>query len=125
MKSNHHGKNVRRWRKILGMNQEEFAEILNTTQSSISQLEQQSIIDKETLDKISKAISIPVNLLEECDHEDNKEKIVNFFNSGTQTVVETQVNNPLDTIITLYERIIKQTNEIAELKAEIDLLKKK
>lgn len=129
MKCTNRGENVRRWRSILSLTQEELAEKLNIAQPKVSNLEQQEVIDDEILEEISKAIGIPVKLLKECDHEDNMTKIINFFNSdsGTQTLIENQhqINNPIEKISELYERIVELTAKNIRLEAEMEQLKRK
>ncbi len=56
----HQGKNIKRFRDILGVKQETLAEKLEMTQQAFSKLEQKEQIDEKTLKKVAEILHIPV-----------------------------------------------------------------
>ncbi|XLL71686.1 XRE family transcriptional regulator, partial [Myroides odoratimimus] len=67
----HQGRNVKRFREMLGIKQEVLAFDLGDdwNQKKISLLEQKEIIDNNLLQQISKVLKIPVEAIENFDEE--------------------------------------------------------
>ena len=61
----HQGKNVRRFREMMGLKQEGFAYELGDdwTQKKVSLLEQKEIIEDELLEQIAKILKVPVEAI--------------------------------------------------------------
>ncbi|WP_306353863.1 helix-turn-helix domain-containing protein [Flavobacterium sp. '19STA2R22 D10 B1'] len=118
-KKNHHGRNIRRLREMLGVKQEAIAIELEMTQQNFSVLEQKEEIDDVVLDKIALALKVPVNAIKNM----NEESTINFINtfndnsSGIQGSYLDNTNNPtfnfnpLDKIVDLYERLVKEKED--------------
>ena len=107
----HHGKNIKRFREILGVKQETMAFELKMTQQAISKLEQKEEIEDDTLNKVAGILKIPVAALKNMSEESAFNVIANTFNSY-DTSVGNQSNfqcsfNPLDKIVELYERMLE------------------
>lgn len=112
----HHGKNVRRFREILGVKQEFIASELKMTQQAVSKLEQKEVIDDETLTKVAGVLKIPVEALKNFTEESAFNIVANTFNNhdtsigGEYTYHECSFN-PLDKIVELYERMLEMERE--------------
>ena len=107
----HQGKNIRRFRDILGIKQEILAVELNMTQQAVSKLEQKEVIDDETLNKVAGVLNIPVEAIKNMTDEAALNVVANTFNSY-DTSVGNQANfhctfNPIDKIVELYERLLE------------------
>ncbi len=65
----HHGKNIARFRQMLGMKQDLLASIMGDdwTQIKISRLEAKEEIEEGILDEVSKAMKIPVEAIKNFD----------------------------------------------------------
>ncbi len=128
----HQGKNVKRFREMLGMKQEGLAIHLGEDwhQKRVSLLESREVIEPEVLAKIAIVLNIPEEVIRSFDEE----SAVNYFNSfnGTSMDRETKkVNgkqyqdcsfNPLDKLIEaieenkmLYERLLASEREKVEM----------
>ena len=59
----HHGRNIRRFRKMLEIKQDSLAREIGVSQSRLSELESYSKIDDGLLEKTAKALNVPVALL--------------------------------------------------------------
>ncbi|WP_312899983.1 helix-turn-helix domain-containing protein [Chryseobacterium taichungense] len=119
----HQGRNVKRFREMLGIKQEALAFDLGEdwNQKKISLLEQKEVIEDPLLQKISEVLKIPVEAFQNFDEEQAINIISNTFHDeafignsgGTYNI------NPLEKIITLheekialYERMLKEKDEM-------------
>jgi transcriptional regulator with XRE-family HTH domain len=111
----HEGRNVKRIREILGIKQDALAMDLGLSQQAISQLEQKEALDGELLEKISKVLKVPVEAIKNF----NEDSAINFIastfnNSGLFNYNCTLSFNPVEKIIELYERMLKDKTEMIE-----------
>lgn len=119
----HQGRNVKRFREMLGIKQDALAADLGDdwNQQKISLLEQKETIEANLLRQISDALKIPVEAIENFDEEQAINIISNTFHD-TQGLINyspTFVNNPIDKLIqlheekiALYERMLKEKDEM-------------
>jgi len=116
----HEGRNVKRFREMLGIKQDALAYELGEdwNQKKVSMLEQKETIDETLLEQIAAVLKIPAEAIQNFDEE----KAVNFISSTfNDNAVGVIVNNynPLDQIIklhdekiALYERMLKEKEEM-------------
>ncbi len=116
----HEGRNIKRFREMLGIKQDALAFDLNMSQQAVSLLEQKETIDTPLLQKISALLKIPVEAIQNFDEEQAVNIIANtfgdhanFFNYGTMHI------HPIDKLIqlheekiALYERMLKEKDEM-------------
>ncbi len=119
----HQGRNVKRFREMLGIKQEALAFDLGNdwNQKKISMLEQKDRIDDDILNQISDALKIPVEAFQNFDEEQAINIISNTFHD-TQGLINynpTFNNNPIEKLIqlheekiVLYERMLKEKDEM-------------
>lgn len=122
----HQGRNVKRFREMLGIKQEALAFDLGEewNQKKISLLEQKDIIEDDLLKAISNALKIPVEAFQNFDEEQAINIISNTFNDGSflNTGHTPTFNvNPIDKLIqlheekiALYERMLKEKDEMMD-----------
>jgi len=111
-KTIHEGRNVKRIREILGIKQDALAMELGLSQQTISQLEQKEAIDKDMLEKIAKALKVSAEAIKNF----NEETTVNFISStfnhhDNSSVYGNYTFNPIEKVIELYERMIKEKDD--------------
>ncbi|MGB8192316.1 MAG: XRE family transcriptional regulator [Chitinophagaceae bacterium] len=120
-KTIHQGRNVKRFREMLGVKQEGLALELGDdwNQRKISLLEQKEVIEPEVLDEVAKALKVPADAIRNFDEEQALNVISNtfheaaFFNSsGTFNI------NPIDKWLEameenkrLYAALLKEKDE--------------
>lgn len=116
----HQGRNVKRFRDVLGVKQETLAAELNMTQQAFSKLEQKEVIDEKILIKVAEALHIPVEALKNMTDEAAVNIVANTFNShDTSTSISYYPTfNPIDKVIELYERMLKNEQEKVRLLQE-------
>lgn len=125
----HHGKNVARFRQMLGIKQEALANLLNDdwTQVNISRLEAKEEIDDALLTQIAAALKIPVEAIKYFDEEAAIVNIQNNYEGSKPTTgpignVEVQNNectfNPLDKLMEMIDENRKLYDELLKAKEE-------
>ena len=117
----HQGRNVKRFREMLGIKQEGLALELGDewNQRKISLLEQKEEIDDNLLEQVAKVLKVPVEAIKNFDTE---QAIHNINNNFHDNAVQNQIN-PLEKIIeiyeekivALYERMLQTEKEKTEL----------
>jgi len=119
----HQGRNVKRFREMLGIKQEALAFDLGEdwNQKKISMLEQKEVVEESLLQKISAVLKIPVEAFQNFDEEQAVNVIANTFGDhgiGYQKN-DHPVFHPIEQIlklheekITLYERMLKEKDEM-------------
>ncbi|KYH04078.1 transcriptional regulator [Chryseobacterium cucumeris] len=119
----HQGRNVKRFREMLGIKQEALAFDLGEewNQKKISMLEQKDIIEDDLLKAISNALKIPVEAFQNFDEELAVNVIANTF--GDHSIGFQRNDNPTfhpveqilkihEEKIALYERMLKEKDEM-------------
>jgi transcriptional regulator with XRE-family HTH domain len=116
----HQGRNVKRFREMLGIKQEALAYELGDdwNQKKISLLEQKETIESPLLQQISAVLRIPVEAIQNFDEEQAINIISSTFNDNAIGVIVNN-NNPVEKIIqiheekiALYERMLKEKDEM-------------
>ena len=119
----HQGRNVKRFREMLGIKQEALAFDLGEdwNQKKISLLEQKKVVEEALLQKISEVLKIPVDAFKNFDEEQAINIISNTFDHCQQpaSVFYNSTVNQLDQLIklheekiVLYERMLKEKDEM-------------
>ncbi len=119
IKKSNHGANVRRWREWRGINQDVLAEQIGVSQATFSGYEKKDKLELDILEKIAKALGIPVEAITEV----NNDSSINIF-SGTWNDNAVAQNyqpsfNPIDKVAELYERLLKSEQEKVAMLQEI------
>ena len=120
----HQGRNVKRFREMLGLKQEALAYELGDdwNQKKISLLETKETIDLPLLRQISEALKIPVEAFQNFDEEQAVNVIANTFDNGAfLNTGHTPTFNihPIEELkklheekIALYERMLKEKDDM-------------
>lgn len=127
----HQGKNISRFRQMLGIKQDLLASIMGDdwTQIKISRLEAKEEIEDNILDEVARALKIPVDAIRNFDEEANISIVANTFTDFKDNAVASAMNyyptfNPIDKIVELLEKSNREKDElIALLRKEIEILK--
>jgi transcriptional regulator with XRE-family HTH domain len=120
----HHGRNIKRFREMLGIKQEALAHELGEewSQKKISQLEQKETVEENILSQVSEILKIPVEAIQNFDEEQAVNIIANTFNQGSflNTGHTPTFNvNPIDKLIQLHEEKIILYERMLEEKDEM------
>ncbi|MBT2619348.1 MULTISPECIES: helix-turn-helix domain-containing protein [Chryseobacterium] len=119
----HQGRNIKRFREMLGIKQEALAFELGDdwNQKKISLLEQKETVESDILEHVAKILKIPTEAIENFDEEQAVNIIASTINNHDQSAV-IQYNPtfyPIDQIIKLheekielYERMLKEKDEM-------------
>lgn len=118
-KTIHHGRNVKRFREMLGIKQEGLAYQLGEewNQKKISALEQKEVIDDPLLEQVAQLLKVPAQAIKNFDEEAAVNiignTVTNHDNSSVFNYYPTF--NPIDKIVELYEALVKSEREKNEL----------
>lgn len=120
----HQGRNIKRFREMLGIKQEALAFELGEdwNQKKISLLEQKEAIETSILNQVAQILKIPVEAIENFDEE----QAINIISNNTfencaqpASIFNNSTINPVDKIIqlheekiALYERMLKEKDEM-------------
>lgn len=116
----HQGRNIKRFREMLGIKQEALAFELGDdwNQKKVSLLEQKETVESDILAQVAKILKVPAEAIENFDEEQAVNIISNTFTSNdTSTLNAINVQptfNPLDKMVELYERMLEQQREMIE-----------
>ncbi len=114
------GRNIKRFREMLGIKQDALAHSLGDdwNQQKISLLEQKEAIDNDLLEQISVALKVPVDAIKNFDEEQVVNIVTNTFTDFKDQAVASPVGmnyhcnfNPLDKVVELYEALVKKKKQ--------------
>lgn len=93
---------------MLGIKQDALATSLGLSQQAISQLEQKEVLDKAALQKVSKALGVSEEVIENFNDEAAVNIVANTINNHDQASVINYYPtfNPIDKIVELYDQNI-------------------
>lgn len=127
-KTIHEGRNIKRFREMLGIKQEALAAELGEdwTQRKISLLEQKEVVEPALLEQVARVLKVPVDAIKNFDEESAVNVISNtasFENCEQPAFFNFQPSfNPLDKWAEeiaenrkLYERLLQAEKEKMEL----------
>jgi transcriptional regulator with XRE-family HTH domain len=120
-KTIHQGRNIKRFREMLGIKQESLAATLGAdwNQKKISLLEAKELIDEPLLEEVAAALKVPAEAIKNFDEEAAVNIIANTFSLDNGSIFNAHntnpVFNPVESIlrlheekIALYERMLKE-----------------
>ena len=124
----HHGRNIKRFREMMGIKQEALAFELGAdwSQKKISLLEQKEEIEEELLAQVAEILKVPAEAIKNFNEEKAVNIISNTFTSHDHATGliynQNPTFNPLDKLIEameenkkLYERLLDSEKEKVEL----------
>jgi len=116
----HQGRNIKRFREMLGIRQEALAFELGEdwNQKKVSLLEQKETVESDILAQVAQILKVPAEAIENFDEEQAINIISNtasFDNCQQPAFFNNQPTfYPLDKMVELYERMLKQQQEMID-----------
>ena len=113
-KTIHEGRNIKRFREMLGIKQDALADALGDdwNQKKISLLEAKEQIEPALLEEVAKALKVPAEAIKNFDEEAAINVISNTFHDHSANNVNFKCTfNPLDKMVELYEALLKSERE--------------
>jgi len=121
----HEGRNVKRFREMLGIKQDALAADLGDdwNQQKILLLEQKETIEPAILEQVAKILKVPASAIKSFD-EDSVINIVTNTVNNNDNATGNHLNyyptfNPLDKVMELFECLLASEREKVELMKEI------
>lgn len=124
IKTIHQGRNIKRFREMLGIKQEALAFELGEdwNQKKISLLEQKETIEAAILAQVAHILKVPTEAIENFDEEQAVNIIANTFSDfkdGASAINIHPIFNPVQEVLklheekmSLYERMLKEKDEM-------------
>ena len=113
------GRKIEKIRRLRGMTQTELGDLLGISKQAVSKMEQTKQIDDERINVIAKALNVCPDAIRNFNEEATFSIIANTYQDHSASV--NYQFNPIEKIIelyqekiTLYERMIKEKNELIE-----------
>lgn len=122
IKKSNHGANVRRWREWRNINQDVLAEQIGVSQATLSSYEKKEKLEQDVLDKVAKALDIPVEAITELEQGAAINIVSNTFTDFKDNAVANQIYptfNTVDKIIELYDKLLETEKEKVRLLEEV------
>jgi transcriptional regulator with XRE-family HTH domain len=119
----HHGRNVKRFREMLGMKQEAFATELGEdwSQRRVSLLEQKEHIEDNILEEVGRVLKVPVDAIKSLDDDAAVNIISNTFSDFKDNSIANAsycTFNPIDKILELYDDKVTLLERLLESEKE-------
>ena len=122
-KSLHLGRKVQRIREMRGIKQEVLAVKLGLSQQSVSNLEQSDNIDDERLQKIAEILGVTIEEIKNFTDEaiftnyvyGEKNTLSQVYSQPISEIHVYNQINPIEKVVELYERMLKERDEIIEM----------
>jgi len=117
----HEGRNIKRFREMLGIKQEALAFELGEdwTQKKVSQLESKEKVEEDILDQVAKILNVSSEAIKTL----SDESVVNIFSNNFSDIKDHASGisynyhptfNPIDRMVELYERMLQQQKEMID-----------
>ncbi len=119
VKKSNHGANVRRWREWRNINQDVLAEQIGVSQATFSGYEKKDKLEQEVLEKIAKALNIPVEAITEMEEGSTINIVANTFDNYSSAVNWCPSFNPIDKVVELYDKLLQAEKEKVAMLQEI------
>lgn len=125
----HQGRNIKRFRDMLGIKHDAFADALGDdwSQKKVSLLEAKETIEPAILEQVAKVLKVPVDAIENFDEQTAITIISNTFNDESVAYAHNNkcTFNPLDELLKMFEENKKLYAALLKEKEEkIALLEK-
>ncbi|GGB14383.1 MULTISPECIES: helix-turn-helix transcriptional regulator [Mucilaginibacter] len=127
-KNIHQGRNVKRFREMMGLKQEALAIALGDewSQKRVSLLEQKEVIEDDILRQVAEILKVPVEAIKSFTEEAVFNIIGNTYHDTSSSVQYQCTFNPIDKLIELFEENKKLYQELLKSEREkIEIFKNK
>ena len=105
--NSHLGQKIIRIRELIGMKQETLATQLGVSQQTVSRIEQSPTVDDEKLQLIAEILGVTAEGIKAFNEEAIIQNINNTFNDNA---IQNQLN-PLEKVVELYERLLREARQ--------------
>jgi transcriptional regulator with XRE-family HTH domain len=117
LKNTHHGHAIKRFRHTLGIKQEALAAEMGLSQALISTYEQRKVLNDDVIERFAKALNVAPELIKDLEEDPvtviiENNKLDNNSGSAYNYIAgDNIINNPIDKIAELFERLLEKEQE--------------
>lgn len=131
-KNIHQGRNIKRFREMLGLKQEALAYALGEewSQKRVSLLEQKEVVEEDILNQVAIILKVPVDAIKNLDEDKAVNIIANTFTDFKDNASAINNNcsmyfNPIEKIVSLYDEKVALLERLLESEKEkVEMLRK-
>ena len=121
-KAVHQGRNVKRFREMMGLKQEALADRLGAdwTQKKISYIETREVIEQDLLQQLAEALKVPAEAIVNFDEEKAIYNIQNNYDNSGSNIQGSTLHHPVFNPLDKYDQLVEENKKLYEalLKAE-------
>jgi transcriptional regulator with XRE-family HTH domain len=112
----HHGRNLKRFREMLGVKQEALAFDLGDdwSQKKVSRLEEKEVIEDDILDQVAAVLKVPVQAFKNF-NDDSAITYINTFNDSSFSQAQGTNFNPYNCVFNPIEKLVEAMDENKKL----------
>jgi transcriptional regulator with XRE-family HTH domain len=114
-KAQHMGRKIKGVRELLGMKQETLATILDISQQSVTKMEKSATIEEDKLKKVAEALGVSEDTIKNFNEDTILHLIQNNYDNSTNNSIIAHQYNPLEKVVELYEKLLKEKDEMIEM----------
>jgi transcriptional regulator with XRE-family HTH domain len=122
----HQGRNIKRFREMLGLKQEALAYALGEewSQKRVSLLEAKETIEEDVLIQVAEILKVPTDAIKNFSEEAMFNIIGNTYHNGSSSVQYQCTFNPIDKLIEIYDENKKLYEQLlASEREKVEILK--
>lgn len=108
------GRKIEAVRRLRGITQSDLGEALGITKQAVSKMEQTKQMDDERLNEIAKALGVSSDAIKNFSEQTAINIISSTLHDNAGSVFYNPTFNPIDKIVELYERMLKEKDELIE-----------
>ena len=108
------GRKIEAVRRFCGIKQSDLGEALGISKQAVSKIERTEQMDDERLNEIAKALGVSADVIKNFSEQTAINIVSSTLHDNAGSVFYNPAFNPIDKIVELYERMLKEKNELIE-----------
>lgn len=108
------GRKIEGVRRLRGITQTDLAEALCISKQAVSKMEQTKQMDDERLNEVAKALGVSSDAIKNFSEQTAINIVSSALHDNAGSVFYNPTFNPIDKIVELYERMLKEKKELIE-----------
>ncbi len=108
------GRKIEAVRRFRGITQSDLGEALGISKQAVSKIERTEQMDDERLNEIAKVLGVSSNFIKNFSEQTAINIISSTLHDNAGSVFYNPTFNPIDKVVELYERMLKEKNQLIE-----------
>lgn len=108
------GRKIEGVRRLRGMTQTELGHLLGVSKQAVSKMEQVTQMDDKRLNVIAKSLGLTSDAIKNFSEQTAINIVSSTLHDNSGSVLYSSVSNPIDKLVELYERMLKEKDLLIE-----------